>query len=750
MPTLPAVSITRPSYAWFTAFGALAIAMAIVAWMPWGAGLEESLGLRALFRLRGERPPDPAVTIVALRRQATERIWMPRQPAGRSLCDGLVVADRSPGPGWMNPPPPSRLATWPRCLHALLVEALDRGGASAIVFDVLFRPRDQALLGFDVAEDDATLARAFRSSRKVVIAQKLEVVGREDDGSAAVELASLSEVLEDAAYAAAPFPLPGSRDDEVRRAWLFLETAPPLPTFPMMALHGLVTRFGGAPWPPGTDGEDALASASALHRGLRENPGLRAALGERAGAGSDSLSDRYARRAADLWGGEELRWINFYGGPETVTTVGFDQVIAGDADALARIEGRTVFVGYAENLQAEPQDDHATVYSRDGRNMHGVEIAATTFANVMDGSFVRPAGSAVAVSIAAAAFLLAALITWIAAPAIGLTVVAALGTAYLLSAVAIFRDQFLWLPVIVPLALALPAGWLTGTFHHYRAATLQRKRLSEVFANVVPAEVVRQLGDNAQSLRSVRRDLEAACLATDAHQYTALAERMRSAAVFEFLNRYYEPLFSAVAQQGGFVSDVVGDSMLAIWPARPPGEDPRVRVCEACLRIVNGADQLMRDDPSISLLTRIGVAWGSVTLGFVGSVGHYEYRAVGDPVNSANRLQSLAGALGVRIAVSAEFADGITDFVWRDLGDFLLKGRSAPTRVLELAGRADELSAPQRDAIVRFNDAMASLRAGETNTVEAALSALEHDGPVRFWRSRISAADGQVAMPVVV
>ncbi len=724
--------------------------MAVVAWTPWGTGLEESLGLRALFRLRGERPADSSVTVVALRRQATERIWLPRQPAGRSLCEGLVVADRAPGPDWRNPPLPSRLATWPRCLHARLVDALDRGGASAIVFDVLFRPRDQALLGFDVAEDDAALARAFRSSRKVVIAQKLEVVGREEDGSAAVELASLSDVLEDAAYAAAPFPLPGSRDDEVRRAWLFLETAPPLPTFPVMALHGLVTRFGIAPWPPGTGDGNALASASALHRGLRENPRLRATLAERERAGGDPIADRPTRRAADLWGGPELRWINYYGGPETVTTVGFDRVIAGDADALARIAGRTIFVGYAENLQAEPQDDHATVYSRDGRNLHGVEIAATTFANMMDGSFLRPAAPAVAASIAVSAFLAAALITWVFAPAIGFALVVILGTAYLTGAVMVFRHEFLWLPVIVPLALSLPAGWLTGTFHHYRAATLQRKRLSEVFANVVPAEVVRQLGDNAQSLRSVRRDLDAACLATDAHQYTALAERMRSEAVFEFLNRYYEPLFSAVAQQGGFVSDVVGDSMLAIWPARPPGEDPRVRVCEACLRIVHGADQLMRDDPAISLLTRIGVAWGSVTLGFVGSVGHYEYRAVGDPVNSANRLQSLAGALGVRIAVSAEFADGIADFVWRDLGDFLLKGRSTPTRVFELVGRADELPLARRDAIESFNTAMASLRTGHTGTVEAAFAALEPDGPVRFWRARITAAGREAAMPVVV
>lgn len=750
MPSLPAMSIARPSGPWLAALGLLAIAFAAFAWTPWGFGIEESAGLRTLFLLRGERPAEPAVVIVALRKQATARVWMSRRSRGQSPCDGLVIADRSPGPEWMNPPPPSRLATWPRCLHARLVEALDRSGARAIVFDVLFRPRDQALLGFDVAEDDAALARAFRNSRKVVIAQKLEVVGREEDGTAAVELASLSEVLEHAAYAAAPFPLPGSRDDEVRRAWLFLETTPPLPTFPTMTLHGLVTGFGSSPRPAGTAGGESLADASALHASIAANPGLKAALLAHARGDGHPDSERAARRAAELWGGPELRWINFYGGPEALPTEGFDRVIAGDAEALARIAGRTVFVGYAENLQAEPQDDHATVFSREGRNMHGVEIAATTFANMMDGSFVRPASPAVSAAIAGTAFLFAAWITWLAAPALGLVLVAALAAAYLFGAVTIFGRSYLWMPVIVPLALSMPVGWLAITVHQYRAATLQRKRLSDVFANVVPAEIVRQLGDNAQSLRSIRRDLDAACLATDAHQYTALAERMRSAAVFEFLNRYYEPLFSAVAQQGGFVSDVVGDSMLAIWPARAPSQDPRIRVCEACLDIVNGADRLMREDPSVGLLTRIGVSWGSVTLGFVGSVGHYEYRAVGDPVNAANRLQSLAGTLGVRVAVSAEFADGISGFVWRDLGDFLLKGRTTPTRVLELVGRTEELGAELRSSVERFNAAMASLRIGDSGAADEALSGLQADGPVRFWRTRISEAGGHATMPVAM
>lgn len=736
----------RPTRRWWAALCAGSAGLALLAAAPSGPAIESAAGLRLLFAMRGERPVTAPVAIVALRRASAERVWLDTARPVPALCEDLRVGADPPGTDWRPLPPPSRLSTWPRCVHARLVDVLRDAGASAIVFDVLFRPREAGLSGIDVAEDDGALATALRRSGNVVLAQKLELV---DDGEGqTVELAAISPAIEAAAYAAAPFPLPGSRDDEVRQAWLFLDTDPPLPTLPVMALHGLVSRFGATPWPRGAPTGEPTAAASALRTALAARRGRVGVpeLGQESPGDAASL----AFRATDAWTGPGLRWINFHGGPGTVPTEGFDRVLAREAATLRNLAGRIVLVGYAEDLQAEPIDDHRTVFTRDGRNLHGVEIGATALANLLDGSFLRPAGSTFAAGVSAAAFAGIAAITVRAAPAWGALAGLVVALCYGAFALQAFSVRSAWWPLALPVAVALPGGWLLGVAHHYGAAVRQRRRLRDVFATVIPRDVVRQLGDNAATLHSVRRDLTAACLATDAHQYTGLAERMRSAAVFEFLNRYYEPLFSAVAQQGGFVSDVVGDSMLAIWPHRPDAADPRARVAEACLRIVSGADALMRTDPAVSLLTRMGVAWGTVTLGFVGSAGHYEYRAVGDPVNTANRLQVLAGRLGVRVAVSGDFASGIAGYVWRDLGDFVLRGRSTPLRVLELVGRDPEVTDARRAELTRFDRAIRHLRAGEGARAEPLLAALPRDPAVDFWRERLAGAESTRVMPAEI
>ena len=58
------------------------------------------------------------------------------------------------------------------------------------------------------------------------------------------------------------------------------------------------------------------------------------------------------------------------------------------------------------------------------------------------------------------------------------------------------------------------------------------------------------------------------------------------------------------------------------------------------------------------LQTRFGVDWGRVALTTVGAHGHYEYRAVGDAVNTANRIQELNKRLGTRILVAEAVLGG--------------------------------------------------------------------------------------------
>ena len=99
----------------------------------------------------------------------------------------------------------------------------------------------------------------------------------------------------------------------------------------------------------------------------------------------------------------------------------------------------------------------------------------------------------------------------------------------------------------------------------------QRAQLRHAFSYFVPRDVVSALERNAGQISSSQESIECACVATDAANFTPLAETMTPEKLTEFLNRYFESLFGRVADRGGFVSDVVGDAMLAICrPCRGP------------------------------------------------------------------------------------------------------------------------------------------------------------------------------------
>jgi len=233
------------------------------------------------------------------------------------------------------------------------------------------------------------------------------------------------------------------------------------------------------------------------------------------------------------------------------------------------------------------------------------------------------------------------------------------------------------------------------------------------------------------------RDCLAACLITDAERYTALTETMQPSAVVELINRYFGALFGPVLDNGGIVSDVKGDGLLAVWNYESAGPQFKMRVCKACLEIVDAVDELNKQHPAHRLPTRLGLDFGPVALAQVGAHARYEYRAVGDPVNTASRLEALNKALKTRVLVSDAFAQGVSGFLFRDLGSFQLRGKRTRTRIRELVGSAEHCSSRDQELCGEFARAIAAYALGDE--IEAARrfrslrARFPEDGPARYY-----------------
>jgi adenylate cyclase len=237
------------------------------------------------------------------------------------------------------------------------------------------------------------------------------------------------------------------------------------------------------------------------------------------------------------------------------------------------------------------------------------------------------------------------------------------------------------------------------------------------------------------------RDCLAACLITDAERYTALTEGMEPSAVVELVNRYFGALFGPVLDNGGMVSDVKGDGLLAVWNYQSAGGEFKASVCKACLEMVERVDELNRQHPAHRLPTRLGVDFGPVALARVGAHARFEYRPVGDPVNTASRLEELNKLLKTRILVSEAFAHGVRGFLFRDLGSFQLRGKRTRTRVKELVGALENCSIREHALCREFAHAVAAFEVGPAAEAQASFQALQakvpDDGPTRYYLQRL-------------
>jgi adenylate cyclase len=709
------------------AAGLLGVAASLV---PRVLELEENAGLSWLFALRGPAPPPADVAVVSIDAESAAALGVPSAP------------DR-----------------WPRSLHADLVDRLARAGAAAVVFDIIFdRARRSA--------DDARFAAALERAGNVILLERLrsETIPVGVAGAAAVVDKRVPPIppLKRAAIATAPFPLPVV-PVKVGQFWTFGRGTGGAPTLPSVALQAyalpaydaLVERLyrlrpalRGALPEHCAELRDArpLERVVAKLRGIfRADPSLAGEMltaldGESPPGAPPEAAARTAmlRALIDLYGGGDSRYLDYYGPQRSILTVPYHEVLQlMPGDELSRaLRGRVVFVGFSERQQPEQRDDFYSTFSeRSGLNLGGVEIAATAFANLSHGRAVEPLTipAHLALALGWGALLGAAFTVLPTMLSIGAAAV--LGSLYLALAAQLFGASGTWLPLIVPLFVQVPAALFAAVLWSYARARNQAQRIQRAIGYYLPARVVDRLARETVDARSSAQLLHGTCLVTDAEQYTALAERIAPAELRELMNDYYAVLFKDVERHGGFVSDIVGDSMVAVWASAEPDAVARASACRAALEMLADIEPFNRAKVHRELPTRIGLHSGEVLLGSVGAERHFEYRAIGDIVNTASRIQALNKRLGTRLLVSAATLEGTAGFAVRPLGRFLLAGKTAAESVCELtgpdAGRNGELAAGFAEALAAF---AAEHWAEAARRFEDLGRQFPADGPTRFYR----------------
>lgn len=178
--------------------------------------------------------------------------------------------------------------------------------------------------------------------------------------------------------------------------------------------------------------------------------------------------------------------------------------------------------------------------------------------------------------------------------------------------------------------------------------------------------------------------VEVSALFADLRGFTAFAERSSPEAVVVMLNRYFGLATPCVLAEGGTIVQFVGDALLALFnaPARQP--DHALRAARAGLAMQRSIEAVVTDNADLPRF-RIGVNTGPALVGNIGSPQMRSFNAMGDAVNVAARLESIAQPGQVVIGERTRIAVGDLADV-QPLGDLQVKGREGLVTAHVLTG----------------------------------------------------------------
>jgi adenylate cyclase len=223
----------------------------------------------------------------------------------------------------------------------------------------------------------------------------------------------------------------------------------------------------------------------------------------------------------------------------------------------------------------------------------------------------------------------------------------------------------------------------------------ERERLRSVLRRYVSPQVAEQLLAGGSDIDTpFERDV--AVVITDLRGYTALTEGMDPHVLINFvLNRYFTAMTEVFYRHEGTIDKFMGDGIIGVfgYPLTRTNDVQRAFAAAVELQRTFGElRQIWKAELSLDIRMGIGIGYGRAVIGNIGSPQRLDYTLIGDVVNTASRLNGIAGGGQIVIshhAIEALPKDWLQRWPLRSIGYVDLKGKHEPHLVYELVAEND-------------------------------------------------------------
>jgi class 3 adenylate cyclase/tetratricopeptide (TPR) repeat protein len=184
----------------------------------------------------------------------------------------------------------------------------------------------------------------------------------------------------------------------------------------------------------------------------------------------------------------------------------------------------------------------------------------------------------------------------------------------------------------------------------------------------------------------------------DMKGFTPLTERLGPEETFTLMDKVVEILIHRVNEYEGTVNEIRGDGILAVFGALDALEDAPQRAILSAIdihkRVAEFSEGLARDPRIGPIQLRIGINTGPVVIGTVGNDLRVQFTVVGDTINMASRMESLAEP-GTTYVTDDTYRLTENLFHFHALGKKAIKGKQDPVSVYQVLRPRSKLYRPR-------------------------------------------------------
>lgn len=251
-------------------------------------------------------------------------------------------------------------------------------------------------------------------------------------------------------------------------------------------------------------------------------------------------------------------------------------------------------------------------------------------------------------------------------------------------------------------------GQLMSSFNQMAEGMLKKAQVENALSRYLSPKVAKEVTSNLEAIKLGGNRVEGSVLFADIVGFTKMSENISPEEVAALLNRYFSLLTQACEINRGMVDKYMGDCAMMVFGVPEHDEDHCFNALTCALlikRLIEYENTLRGQKGLLPVNFRMGLNTGTMLAGNMGSHDRMEYTVVGDSVNLASRLCSVAEADQIIISQDLFLRPDIHDKIDAQKHKSIkLRGKKDPVSTYLLMSMKDEYQNMLNDQFNQITD----------------------------------------------